>query len=87
MAQPTPTVTATQTVIQAEDVNIYYGNKLAVRNVFLDIPPRQITAFIGPSGCGKSTILRCFNRLNDLIEGFRLQGRVTYHGHDLYAPQ
>ncbi|NJK40374.1 MAG: phosphate ABC transporter ATP-binding protein [Acaryochloridaceae cyanobacterium SU_2_1] len=85
MTQQISTMTATETVIQAENVNIYYGSNLAVRNVFLDIPPRQITAFIGPSGCGKSTILRCFNRLNDLIEGFRLQGRITYHNHNLYA--
>ncbi len=85
MAQLSSTLNRTETVIQAENVNIYYGSKLAVRNVYLEIPRRQITAFIGPSGCGKSTILRCFNRLNDLIDGFRLQGRVTYHNHNLYA--
>jgi len=68
-----------------ENVDIYYGNFKAVRGVNLDIPQNKITAFIGPSGCGKSTILRCFNRLNDLIKIFHLTGKVTYHGQDLYT--
>ncbi len=76
----------TETVIKAENVNIYYGKYHAVRDCSIDIPKNKVTAFIGPSGCGKSTILRCFNRLNDLIESFRLTGKVTYHGHDIYAP-
>lgn len=71
-------------VLQLRDVDIYYGNYKAVRGVNLDIAKNQITAFIGPSGCGKSTILRCLNRLNDLISSFKLKGRVTYHGQDLY---
>ncbi|NJK49212.1 phosphate ABC transporter ATP-binding protein [Candidatus Gracilibacteria bacterium] len=74
----------TQTVIKVENVDIYYGNFRAVRNVYLDILKNKITAFIGPSGCGKSTILRCFNRLNDLIDSFRLDGRISYHGQNLY---
>lgn len=77
---------AAESVLTAENINIYYGNFLAVRNVFLEIPKNSITAFIGPSGCGKSTILRCFNRLNDLINSFRLEGRISYHGHNIYAP-
>lgn len=76
----------TDSVLTAENVSIYYGNFLAVRNVFLDVPKNSITAFIGPSGCGKSTLLRCFNRLNDLINSFRLEGRIGYHGHNIYAP-
>lgn len=73
-------------VLRAKDCDIYYGSYRAVRDVSIDIPQRQVTAFIGPSGCGKSTVLRCFNRLNDLIESFHLKGKMTYHGQDLYAP-
>lgn len=75
-----------QSVLQTKNVDIYYGKYRAVRDVSLDIYKNQITAFIGPSGCGKSTILRCFNRLNDLIESFHLTGTVSYHEQDLYAP-
>jgi phosphate transport system ATP-binding protein len=78
---------ATDTVIQAENLNIYYGKFHAVRDVTIAIPKNAITAFIGPSGCGKSTVLRCFNRLNDLIKSFHLRGQVYYHGQDLYAPE
>ncbi|MGK7944519.1 MAG: phosphate ABC transporter ATP-binding protein PstB [Microcystaceae cyanobacterium] len=76
---------ATETVIKTENVNIFYGSYHAVRDCNINIPKNKVTAFIGPSGCGKSTILRCFNRLNDLIEGFRVEGKITYHGHDIYA--
>jgi phosphate transport system ATP-binding protein len=81
------TANQTETVIKVEEVHIYYGNYRAVRDVSLEIPKNKITAFIGPSGCGKSTILRCFNRLNDLINGFHLEGSITYHGQDLYASE
>jgi phosphate transport system ATP-binding protein len=74
----------TETVLKVENVDIYYGKFRAVRNVSLDVLKNKITAFIGPSGCGKSTILRCFNRLNDLINGFRLDGKISYHGQNLY---
>jgi phosphate transport system ATP-binding protein len=77
----------TDTVLQAENVSVYYGSSLAVRGVFLDIPKNKITAFIGPSGCGKSTILRCFNRMNDLVASARVEGRITFHGDDLYSKQ
>lgn len=70
---------------EAENVNLYYGDFLAVRDVNIRIPIRQVTAFIGPSGCGKSTLIRCLNRLNDLIDGFRLEGRLLYNEQDLYA--
>lgn len=76
----------TDNVFRAENVNMYYGDFLAVRDVNLNVPKNAITAFIGPSGCGKSTVLRCFNRLNDLIKSFRLDGKILYHGQDLYAP-
>ncbi|PZV09456.1 MAG: phosphate ABC transporter ATP-binding protein [Leptolyngbya sp.] len=77
----------TDNVFHTENVNIYYGDFLAVRDVNLDVPKNAITAFIGPSGCGKSTVLRCFNRLNDLIKSFHLDGKILYHGQDLYAPE
>ena len=77
----------TDPVISCANVTISYGAFEAVRNVFLDIPRNQVTAFIGPSGCGKSTVLRCFNRMNDLIETFKLRGKVLFDGQDLYARQ
>lgn len=86
MEPQTPTVNQNETVIRTENIDIYYGDYRAVRGVTLDIPKNQITAFIGPSGCGKSTILRCFNRLNDLIHGFHVEGKITYHGHNIYDP-
>ena len=81
-----PMAITNDVVLRAKDCDIYYGSYRAVRDVSIDIPQRQVTAFIGPSGCGKSTVLRCFNRLNDLIESFHLKGKMTYHGQDLYAP-
>ncbi len=71
--------------LRAENVSVYYGSNLAVRDVFLDIPKHKVIAFIGPSGCGKSTILRCFNRMNDLVDSARVKGRITFHGEDIYA--
>jgi phosphate transport system ATP-binding protein len=67
-----------------QNVSISYGSFEAVKNVFLDIPHGKVTAFIGPSGCGKSTVLRALNRMNDLIPGCSLKGRVIFDGHDLY---
>ncbi len=71
-------------VFDVRDLSVYYGAFKAVRNVDLDVRQNEITAFIGPSGCGKSTVLRCFDRMNDLIEGARVEGQVLYHGIDLY---
>lgn len=76
-----------EVALKTDNVSVYYGNFLALRDISLDIPKHRITAFIGPSGCGKSTLLRCYNRLNDLIKGFRTQGKITYNSHDLYAPE
>jgi phosphate transport system ATP-binding protein len=73
-----------EVVFDVRDLNVYYGSFLAVRDVNLQIRQHEITAFIGPSGCGKSTVLRCFDRMNDLIEGARVEGKVLYHGVDLY---
>jgi phosphate transport system ATP-binding protein len=78
---------ATSTVFDVDDLSVYYGDFRAVRNVHLGVRQHEITAFIGPSGCGKSTVLRCFNRMNDLIESARVEGSITYHGVDLYDPE
>jgi phosphate transport system ATP-binding protein len=72
--------------IEIRDLNIYYGDFRAVADVSMDIEPRSITALIGPSGCGKSTFIRSLNRMHEVIEGARVEGRVTLNGHDLYAP-
>src|SRR5471030_2942112 len=72
------------------DVNIrelYYGSFKAVRATAIHIHKNTITAFIGPSGCGKSTVLRCLNRMNDLVRGFRFEGHVHYRGKDIYGAQ
>ena len=74
----------TETVLKTDNISIFYGDFKAVRDVSLSIPKNKVTAFIGPSGCGKSTILRCFNRLNDLIRIFRLEGKIFYHNQNLY---
>jgi phosphate transport system ATP-binding protein len=71
-------------VFEARDVSVYYGDFRAIRNIMLPIRRNEITALIGPSGCGKTTFLRCFNRMNDLIEGARMEGELLYHGVDLY---
>jgi phosphate transport system ATP-binding protein len=76
-----------ETVFNLENVSVYYGNALAVNEVSLDIYKNQITAFIGPSGCGKTTILRCLNRMNDLIPSARVEGSIKYHGEEMYAPE
>ena len=73
-------------VFEVRDLSVYYGNFRAVREVNLDIRQTEITAFIGPSGCGKSTVLRCFDRMNDLIPGARAEGTLNYHGVPLYGP-
>ncbi|HMJ76775.1 MAG TPA: phosphate ABC transporter ATP-binding protein PstB [Iamia sp.] len=75
------------TVFDVDDLSVYYGDFRAVRNVQLDIKEHEVTAFIGPSGCGKTTVLRCFNRMNDLIEIARVDGKLFYHGVDLYDRQ
>ena len=73
-------------VFDLQSLDVYYGKFRAVRDVNLQIRANQITAFIGPSGCGKTTVLRCLNRMNDLIYGARIDGTIHYHGLDLYGP-
>jgi phosphate transport system ATP-binding protein len=73
------------TKISARGLNVFYGEKQALFDVNLDVPKSQVTALIGPSGCGKSTFLRCVNRMNDLIVGCRVEGKLTLDGDDLYA--
>ena len=70
--------------ISCRDVNVYYGEKQAIKNVSVDIAEREITAFIGPSGCGKSTFLRCINRMNDTIKTCRVEGNITIDGENIY---
>jgi phosphate transport system ATP-binding protein len=72
-------------VFSVSELKVSYGGKPALADVNLDVHRNTVTAFIGPSGCGKSTFIRCFNRMNDLIPGARVEGTVLYHGADLYA--
>jgi phosphate transport system ATP-binding protein len=74
-----------QVIIDCKIDNLYYSKFLAVRDSHIPIEKGKITAFIGPSGCGKSTALRCLNRMNDLVRGFRFEGHVHFRGQDIYA--
>ena len=74
-----------QVILSAQKLNVYYGEFNAVKDVDIDINQNSITALIGPSGCGKSTFLRCLNRMNDLIVGASVQGKVMFEGVDLYG--
>jgi phosphate transport system ATP-binding protein len=73
----------TETVVKLSNLNVFYGAFHAVRDVDIDIPKNKITAFIGPSGCGKSTVLRCINRMNDLVPSARVEGSILYFGHEI----
>ena len=73
-------------ILQAENLNLYYGENHALKDINIEIPEHQITALIGPSGCGKSTFLRCLNRMNDLIPIVKINGSLLYRGEDIYAP-
>jgi phosphate transport system ATP-binding protein len=77
-------VTVDAPLICARDVNVYYGDKHAIRGVNIDIARNQVLAMIGPSGCGKSTFLRCINRMNDTIDGARITGNIVLDGNDIY---
>ncbi|MUH96337.1 phosphate ABC transporter ATP-binding protein [Aliivibrio fischeri] len=68
-----------------ENLDLFYGQNQALKNINLPIPAKQVTALIGPSGCGKSTLLRCLNRMNDLIEGVKITGLVNLDGNDIYG--
>lgn len=88
---PNPDFQANALKMQSHDVvidchirELYYGSFKAVRDTAIPVKKNSITAFIGPSGCGKSTVLRCINRMNDLVRGFRFEGHVRYRGHNIY---
>ncbi|MEH2273504.1 MAG: phosphate ABC transporter ATP-binding protein PstB [Nostoc sp.] len=81
------TINQDKGVFNVEGVKVYYGGFLALLDVYLKIPDKQIIAFIGPSGCGKSTLLRCFNRMNDLIPGAKVEGRLNYRNRNIYDPK
>jgi phosphate transport system ATP-binding protein len=78
------TTTPREAKIEVTKLNLWYGPKLALRNIAIDIPPNHVTALIGPSGCGKSTFLRTLNRMNDLIDNVRMDGNVHIDGVDIY---
>ena len=72
--------------ISVSNLNLYYGQNHALKSVNMEIPENEITAFIGPSGCGKSTFLKTLDRMNDLVEGVRIEGKVVLDGEDIYSP-
>ena len=72
--------------VKVENLNLYYGENHALKNVSMDIQENAVTAFIGPSGCGKSTFLKTLNRMNDLVDGVRIDGKVLLDGEDIYEP-
>ncbi len=76
-----------RTVFYVENVNSFYGAKQVLKNVSLTIPQKSVTSLMGPSGCGKSTLIRCFNRMNDLVKNFKLEGKISYNGTDLYSKE
>ncbi len=73
-------------IVNVDGLSLYYGRTKALKGITLAVAKKRITSFIGPSGCGKSTLIRCFNRMNDLIEGVKIEGRITIDGQDIYAP-
>ncbi|MBA2366186.1 MAG: phosphate ABC transporter ATP-binding protein [Actinobacteria bacterium] len=83
-SRPQEQKTSEEAVFDVQDLSVFYGDFRAVRNVTLAVSQRNITALIGPSGCGKTTVLRCFNRMNDLVDTARIEGNILYHGVDLY---
>ncbi|GEC93672.1 phosphate import ATP-binding protein PstB [Brevibacillus brevis] len=80
-------LTMQETIIQTNNVNVYYGEKHAVKNISMDIEKNSVTAFIGPSGCGKSTLLRSLNRMNDLVPSCRVEGSIIVDGIDINSSQ
>ena len=73
------------TAVSVKELNLYYGNFHALKSIYLDFPKNKLTALIGPSGCGKSTLLKSLNRMNDLVEGCKITGRITLDGNDIYS--
>ncbi|HSU54743.1 MAG TPA: phosphate ABC transporter ATP-binding protein PstB [Candidatus Dormibacteraeota bacterium] len=83
----TPGPVAGPALLETKDLSLFYGTNRALRNISVQLGQKLVTAFIGPSGCGKSTFLRCFNRMNDLIDNVRTEGSVRIGGQDIYAPE
>ena len=75
------------TIMSAQGLNLWYSNNQALYDVNMELPKNQITALIGHSGCGKSTFIKTLNRMNDLVEGIRIEGKILYDGQDIYDPQ
>ncbi len=73
-----------ETLLEVDNLKLFYGNKQALNGINMTIPRERVTAFIGPSGCGKSTLLRCFNRMNDLVDGVRIEGEIRLDGKNIY---
>ncbi len=86
MTALTPTLDNNSFAIEARNVHLHYGSFRAVKDVNLQIKARKITAIIGPSGCGKSTVLRAFNRMNDFVPSFKMEGKLLFHGKNIYDP-
>jgi phosphate transport system ATP-binding protein len=76
-----------ENVVSIRDLNVFYGDFHAVSDVDIDVPQNRITAFIGPSGCGKSTVIRCINRMNDLVPSARVEGSISYFGTEINSPK
>ena len=72
-------------IMTAKDLNLWYGQNHALKNINMSLPEREITALIGPSGCGKSTFLKTLNRMNDLVDGCRIEGEILLDGTDIYG--
>ena len=81
-----PRFAAEDVCLRVRDLSVHYGDVMALDRIALRLPRRRVTAFIGPSGCGKTTLLRCFNRMNDLIEQARVDGGILFEGEDIYGP-
>jgi phosphate transport system ATP-binding protein len=85
LAKPAPSAPG-DALIAINQLSLYYGAARALKDISLPVPERVVTAFIGPSGCGKTTLLRCLNRMNDLIDSVRIEGSIKIGGHDIYSP-
>ncbi len=85
-SQSAPEAAAKATKIDVEGLNFYYGERRALESINIKIRPHEVTSLIGPSGCGKSTFLRTLNRMNDIVPGARVEGKITIDGNDIYAP-
>jgi len=86
-SKPQPEAALGEPIFDIQSLSLWYGDKKALKDISLQIPPKRITAFIGPSGCGKSTLIRCLNRLNDLVPAVRIEGDVRFEGSSIFDPR